>query len=261
MVDIPDAAELGLVPGTVIQARPIIGSQVDDIALVRLWNSVNAQVARLAGTNTARRVRIFGFPPGSRDGLWISADLEAQPDPRTGWRRLRSSPREVGTDHGFVGAPAYDPPTGAVLGITTTRIDSAGRTATWVVPTTGWTGRLARTTAGAVIRTNESPRSLTLAQKRSLVDSLIEIPVMADPQGRRLVVDMLPANLRRAVPVHPVASLDVFGLVDTLLRFPHGFRELYAVIAILAHPTTVNVARFRDLMVNYGLDVEEGADD
>jgi hypothetical protein len=41
--------------------------------------------------------------------------------------------------------------------------------------------------------------------------------------------------------------------VNTLLRFPHVFREFFGVIAAAADPAAVDVARQRELMVNYGL--------
>ena len=67
-----------------------------------------------------------------------------------------------------------------------------------------------------------------------LVDALLAVPVMADANGRRLVLDLLRPEIAAAVPDNPSARLHVVSLVRTCLLFEGGIAELVAAVSDLA---------------------------
>ena len=67
-----------------------------------------------------------------------------------------------------------------------------------------------------------------------LVDALLAVPVMADANGRRLVLDLLRPEIAAAVPDNPSARLHVVSLVRTCRLFEGGIAELVAAVSDLA---------------------------
>ncbi len=61
-----------------------------------------------------------------------------------------------------------------------------------------------------------------------LVNMMIEVPLMATPQGREQVVSMLRGDIRGAVPRHAEARPDLHSLVTTCLDYPGGLHDLLA---------------------------------
>jgi hypothetical protein len=63
-----------------------------------------------------------------------------------------------------------------------------------------------------------------------LVDALLAVPVVAQENGRRLLLDQLRPQLANAVPYSPSARLHVFALLRTCMDYDHGLDELLTVV-------------------------------
>ncbi len=63
-----------------------------------------------------------------------------------------------------------------------------------------------------------------------LVDALLAVPVVAQENGRRLLLDQLRPQLANAVPYCPQARLHVFALLHTCMDYEHGLDELLTVV-------------------------------
>lgn len=63
-----------------------------------------------------------------------------------------------------------------------------------------------------------------------LVDALLAVPFMREPDGRQLLLDMIASDLAAAVPYHAQPRLHVIALVRTCLRYDGGLDGLLACV-------------------------------
>ncbi|WP_141582123.1 hypothetical protein [Actinomadura sp. WMMA1423] len=83
-----------------------------------------------------------------------------------------------------------------------------------------------------------------------LVDRMLEVPVLASPQGRDQVVSALRRDVAAAVTRQAGARMDCFAILTTCLDYPGGLKELVDVVKGLAgdslsvHRLEQAIARF-----------------
>ncbi|WP_162907233.1 effector-associated domain 2-containing protein [Allorhizocola rhizosphaerae] len=221
---------------------------VGDLVTLTLVKPAPVAPARLSHSPRRRSVRLFGYPRAFPSGVWVSAELGAEHEP-TGWRRLRCLDGTA-IEPGLGGAGVHDEADG-VLGIVLIHAAATGDAVAWMIPTEGWPAALSRRQLAQAPAQPGGP--LTFSDKHALAMALGEVPILSSPEGRRLIVQSLPANIRGAVPNHAVASLELFGLVDAVLAFDGGFEALYSVVATLMGETAVPVIHVRMLAMRLGL--------
>ncbi|WP_285496319.1 hypothetical protein [Actinomadura sp. NBRC 104425] len=70
-----------------------------------------------------------------------------------------------------------------------------------------------------------------------IVDRLLEIPLLASPDGREQIVGSLRQEIAIRIARRPQPNLDVHSMVRTCLEFPNGLEEFLAVVRSLAGDT------------------------
>jgi Effector-associated domain 2 len=72
----------------------------------------------------------------------------------------------------------------------------------------------------------------------AFVNSLLEVPTVAQEVGRRLVIDHLRPEIGNAIPYFSQSRHHVFSLVRTCMNYPGGVEELLAVVRLLEGEST-----------------------
>jgi hypothetical protein len=67
-----------------------------------------------------------------------------------------------------------------------------------------------------------------------IVDRLLDIPIMATPEGREQVVSLLRREVAVRIPRRAQAHLDAYSILRTCLDFPEGLPELLDLLRVLA---------------------------
>ncbi|GAA4063423.1 effector-associated domain 2-containing protein [Actinomadura miaoliensis] len=70
-----------------------------------------------------------------------------------------------------------------------------------------------------------------------IVDRLLEIPLLASPDGREQIVGSLRQEIAIRIARRPQPNLDVHSIVRTCLEFPNGLEEFLAVVRSLVGDT------------------------
>ncbi|WP_309148779.1 nSTAND1 domain-containing NTPase [Saccharopolyspora gregorii] len=139
-VDAPAGAvrlEFPLLPGApevdaeVADWRPIRPDGRGDVAILRVTGPVPAGAlpapARVTGEVWRHRFRVFGFPHGHDDGLWVTGELLGAQG--TGWRQMRAGPHQPTIRPGYSGTPVWDEELRCVVGIVVTSATDSDTTA------------------------------------------------------------------------------------------------------------------------------------
>jgi hypothetical protein len=69
--------------------------------------------------------------------------------------------------------------------------------------------------SGAAPRSTTRRRRMSFTERTALVDAMLELRCMLDPDQRRRVLEQLPNETYRNIPRNPAARLDAFGIVET----------------------------------------------
>ncbi|HKT00707.1 MAG TPA: hypothetical protein VJT31_14345 [Rugosimonospora sp.] len=93
----------------------------------------------------------------------------------------------------------------------------------------------------------------------SIVDLLLEVPIMAEERGRQAVIDLLRPALRGNIRRHPTARLDVIGIVRACLNYEGGLRELEAAVVSLEATSEPAIRFARRLRAYPGVALDAGA--
>jgi hypothetical protein len=90
----------------------------------------------------------------------------------------------------------------------------------------------ARSRAGARTgKANAAPDPAGTAER--LTDALLMVPAVADDDSRRVVLEMLPSDLRHAVPYSRFPRIHVLGMVTTSWNYPDGLQSLVRAIRLV----------------------------
>ena len=71
---------------------------------------------------------------------------------------------------------------------------------------------------------------MTSAQRRALVDALLQCPTMNDPGARNVVVQDLPGAIKDGYQQHASSQIDVNNLVARCLNYEGGVARLLAIV-------------------------------
>ena len=71
------------------------------------------------------------------------------------------------------------------------------------------------------------------AVARRLTDALLNVPAMADDESRRVVLEMLPADLRHAIPSSRFPRIHVLGMVNTSWNYEDGLQSLVRAVRLV----------------------------
>ena len=66
-----------------------------------------------------------------------------------------------------------------------------------------------------------------------LTDALLQVPAVADDDSRRMVLQMLPADLRLAIPYSRVPRIHVLGMVSTSWDYADGLASLVRAVRLV----------------------------
>ncbi len=66
-----------------------------------------------------------------------------------------------------------------------------------------------------------------------LTDALLRVPAVADDDSRRMVLQMLPADLRLAIPFSRMARIHVLGMVTTSWNYRDGLQSLVRAVRLV----------------------------
>ncbi|MEU6130276.1 trypsin-like peptidase domain-containing protein [Saccharopolyspora sp. NPDC047091] len=129
--------EFPLLPGApavdaeVADWRPIRSDGRGDVAILRLTGPAPAGAlpapARVTGEVWRHPFRVFGFPRGHDDGLWVTGELLGAQG--TGWRQMRADPHQPTIRPGYSGTPVWDEALRCVVGIVVTSATDSDTTA------------------------------------------------------------------------------------------------------------------------------------
>jgi hypothetical protein len=73
--------------------------------------------------------------------------------------------------------------------------------------------------------------SATVAQQ--LTDALLRVPAVADDDSRRVVLEMLPGDLRHAIPFSRYPRIHVLGMVNTSWNYEDGLQSLVRAVRLV----------------------------
>lgn len=73
-------------------------------------------------------------------------------------------------------------------------------------------------------------KRLTFTQRSELVNSLLEIPAMADPNERSNIISELPLEIKGSISYSKAGRAHVFSIVRTCLGYPRGMETLRDVV-------------------------------
>nr|WP_308220887.1 hypothetical protein [Micromonospora phytophila] len=129
----------------------------------------------------------------------------------------------------------------------------------WMLPVRQWRAMLPAALLPPAVRTARAPGPLSFAEKMALARLLEEVPVVQDPDTRKLVVQSLPNPIRRSVRLFGPLGLDMFGLIRTGLEYDGGIASLYRVLLAMEGPGSKPLQAFHDLAEH--LDLLTGTED
>src|SRR5262245_19559562 len=113
---------------------PVRDDDTGDLALLRLTDTPpeTARPARLAGAEDlwGHRIRVFGFPKGRPDGVWVEGRLRGRQG--TGWLQMEALTPGPVVQQGFSGSPVWDEELRAVVGLTVTT--ESGSSTAYLLP-------------------------------------------------------------------------------------------------------------------------------
>jgi hypothetical protein len=66
-----------------------------------------------------------------------------------------------------------------------------------------------------------------------LTDALLRVPAVADDDSRRVVLEMLPADLRHAIPFSRFPRIHVLGMVNTSWNYEDGLQSLVRAVRLV----------------------------
>jgi nucleoside phosphorylase len=109
--------------------------------------------------------------------------------------------------------------------------------------------RLASGPHGVTPRAAEPPgANTTLVRLDAVVSALLTLPVILDPQQRRVVLDLLPQSMGSQVPEHSTARVHVVALVRTCQRFPNGAQALLEAVRLASGDGSPELDRLAAVM-------------
>lgn len=66
-----------------------------------------------------------------------------------------------------------------------------------------------------------------------LTDALLDVPAVADDDSRRVVLEMLPRDLRHAIPYNRFPRIHVLGMVNTSRNYEDGLQSLVRAVRLV----------------------------
>lgn len=66
-----------------------------------------------------------------------------------------------------------------------------------------------------------------------LTDALLQVPAVADDDSRRMVLQMLPADIRLAIPYSRIGRIHVLGMVATSWNYQDGLQSLVRAVRLV----------------------------
>ncbi len=78
---------------------------------------------------------------------------------------------------------------------------------------------------------DNAAHSAAVAQR--LTDALLKIPAVADDGSRQVVLEMLPADLRHAIPSSRFPRIHVLGMVNTAWNYQDGLQSLVRAVRLV----------------------------
>ena len=66
-----------------------------------------------------------------------------------------------------------------------------------------------------------------------LTDALLRVPAVGDDDSRRVVLEMLPADLRHAIPFSRIPRIHVLGMVNTSWNYADGLQSLVRAVRLV----------------------------
>jgi hypothetical protein len=66
-----------------------------------------------------------------------------------------------------------------------------------------------------------------------LTDALLNVPAVADDDSRRVVLEMLPADIRHAIPYSRFPRIHVLGMVNTSWNYQDGLQSLVRAVRLV----------------------------
>ena len=66
-----------------------------------------------------------------------------------------------------------------------------------------------------------------------LTDALLNVPAVSDDDSRRVVLEMLPADIRHAIPYSRFPRIHVLGMVNTSWNYQDGLQSLIRAVRLV----------------------------
>lgn len=79
-------------------------------------------------------------------------------------------------------------------------------------------------------RSQASEYSAGIAER--LTDAFLNVPAVADPESRAMIISMLPSRLRNAIPHSRFPRIHVLGMISTSQNQPNGLRALVRAVRL-----------------------------
>jgi hypothetical protein len=94
---------------------------------------------------------------------------------------------------------------------------------------------------------------VTFREKGEVVDALVSIPAIKNPNNRETILQQLRSDIYRSIPRDPALQFDVFNTVDTCLNYAGGIQELYEVVRDVGRPAPAQRQKLEQVLQRLGL--------